>query len=194
MLTTAERQKLTQHMAKLKPEARVAHIAQLRTLPGKAAEVAVLEGIHRQLCEIEQAYYARRAAAVPLEVNGQFRQTATAEPRIEYPPYWTPERVKYAALSAAGIAGAGAGIYYVVIPATIAAVSAVVSVVSVVAPYVAGLTLAVIFLREVFMGGASAGEKKTDNYPAPNPRNSGGNVYNVYVGEGQVHVHQNGEK
>lgn len=183
MLTITERQRLTQVLSSMKPEARTAHIARLRATPGKAAEVAVLEGIHRQIC------FAERAAATPLEVNGLCRQpyTAQTERRIEYPPYWTPERVKYAAYAVGGITGIGAGIYYVVIPAVVSVVSAVVSAVSAAAPYVAGGILAVVVLKETFFG-----EKKTGAYPAENPARSGGNVYNVYVGEGQVHVHSGG--
>lgn len=181
MLTTTDRQRLKNVLADMKPEARVRHIAMLRATPGKAAEVAVLEGIHQQLC------FAERAASTPLEVNGQFRQTTTVQdkqPRIEYPPYWTPERVKYAAYCLGGITGIGAGIYYVVIPAIVSVVSAVVSVASVVGPWIAGGILALVILKESFFG-----EKKTGGYPAEVPRQSGGNTYNVYVGEGQVHVH-----
>lgn len=189
MLTTSERQKLTQHMAKLKPEARIAHIAQLRAAGGCTAEVAVLEGIHRQLCEIEQAYYAQRAAATPLEVNGQFRQTATVTPpRIEYPPLITRERVKYAAIAVAVSGSFVCLIAFVIIPVAVAVFSALVSVV----PYIAGAVAALVILRELFTGGT--GEKKTDSYTAESPRSSSGNVYNVYVGEGQVHVHQSGQK
>lgn len=186
MLTTTDRQRLKDVLADMKPDARVRHIAMLRATPGKAAEVAVLEGIHQQLC------FAERAASTPLEVNGRYRQTAPVyaeQTRIVYPPYWTPERVKYAAYCAGGIAGIGAGIYYVIIPAVVALFSAVISAVSVAAPYVAGGILALIALRECFFG-----EKKTGGYPAESPRQSGGDTYNVYVGPGQVHVHQNGQK
>lgn len=131
---------------------------------------------------------AERANAVPFEVAGQRRRESAPVPdgpRIVYQPYWNSERVRYAVAAIAGISGFGAAIYFVIIPAAVALFSAVVSVVSVVAPYVAGGILAVIALRECFFG-----EKKTGYFPAENPaRSSGGNVYNVYVGEGQVHVH-----
>lgn len=186
MLTQPERQRLTSVLSDMKPEARVMHIARLRATPGKAAEVAVLEGIHRQLC------FAEQAAATPLEVNGQYWKSSpqyAEQPRIEYAPYWTPDRVKYAAYVVGGIAGIGAGIYYVVIPAAVALFSAVVSAVSVAGPYVAGGILAIIAAKEMLFG-----EKKTGAFPAESPRPSGGNTYNVYVGEGQVHVHQSGQK
>lgn len=185
MLTTTERQRLTSVLSAMKPEARVMHIARLRAMPGKAAEVAVLEGIHQQLC------FAERAASTPLEINGRYRQTAPVapeQPRIEYPPYWTPERVRYAAMAVCATAGIVGLFAYVVIPALVALASAVVSVVAVVAPWIAGGILAFIVLRSAFFG-----EKKTDSFPGEIPRgSSSGNVYNVYVGEGQVHVHQGG--
>lgn len=176
MITQPERQRLVQVLSGMKPEARVMHIARLRATPGKASEVAVLEGIHQQLC------FAERAASTPLEVNGQFRQTATAaeQTKIEYPPYWTPERVKYAVCCVGGIAGIGAGIYYVVIPAAVAVISALVSVASVVAPWIAGGFLALVILKESFFG-----EKKTGGYPAQEPPKQSGNVYNIYIGENQ---------
>lgn len=133
-----------------------------------------------------------RASTVPFEISGRTRQqqqVQVEQPRIEYPQYWTPERVRYAVYSVGGIAGIGAGIYYVVIPAVVALFSAVISAVSVAAPYVAGGIFVLIVLRESFFG-----EKKTGYFPAESPKPSGGNVYNIYVGEGQnVHVHS-GEK
>lgn len=137
---------------------------------------------------IAERQMSQRANAVPFEVSGQ-RRNMEPERRIEYPPYWTPERVRYAVYAVGGIAGIGAGIYYVIIPAVVAVFSAVVSAVSAAAPYVAGGILAFIVLRESLFG-----EKKTGAFPAENPGRSGGNVYNVYVGEGQVHVHQSGQK
>lgn len=182
MLTTADRQRITILLSQLKPEARAAHIARLRATPGKAAEVAVLEGIHQQLT------FAERAAATPLEVNGQVRHAASVradhQPRIEYPPYWTAERKKYVVYAMAGISGISATAYYIIIPALVALASAVVSVVSAVAPYVAGGILAIFVLKESFFG-----EKKTGQFPAESQGKARGNVYNVYVGEGHVHVH-----
>ena len=185
MLTTTDRQRLKDVLADMKPDARVRHIAMLRATPGKAAEVAVLEGIHQQLC------FAERATSTPLEVNGRYRQTAPVyaeQTRIVYPPYWTPERVKYAAYCAGGIAGIGAGIYYVVIPAVVALFSAVVYVVSAVAPYVAGGIVAFFVIKESLFR-----EKKTVRFPQERDGQSGGDTYNVYVGPGQVHVHQSGK-
>lgn len=134
-----------------------------------------------------------RASTVPFEISGRTRQqqqVQVEQPRIEYPQYWTPERVRYAVYSVGGIAGIGAGIYYVVIPAVVALFSAVISAVSVAAPYVAGGIFVLIVLRESFFG-----EKKTGYFPAESPKPSGGNVYNIYVGEGQnVHVHSGGKK
>lgn len=137
---------------------------------------------------IAERQMSQRANAVPFEVSGMRRNIET-EKRIEYPPYWTPERVRYAVYAVGGTAGIGAGIYYVVIPAVVTVVSAVVSAVSVAAPWVAGGVLAFIALKEMFFG-----EKKTGEYPAESPARQSGNTYNVYVGEGQVHVHQSGQK
>ncbi len=180
MLTTADRQRITRVLSDMKPEARLAHIARLRAMPGKAAEVSVLEGIHQQLT------FAERAAATPLEVNGHVGHAASVpeQRRIEYPPYWTAERTKYAAYAITGISGILATAYYVIIPALMAFASAVISVVSVAAPYVAGGILAIFVLKESFFG-----EKKTGQFPAESQGRDRGNTYNVYVGEGQVHVH-----
>lgn len=134
---------------------------------------------------IAQRQMSHRANAVPFEVAGQ-RRSMESEKQIEYPPYWTPERIRYAVYAVGVSGGIVAALVYVVIPALIVAASAVVAFVSAVAPYVAGGILAFIVLRESLFG-----QKKTDNYPAENPARSGGNTYNVYVGEGQVHVHQN---
>jgi hypothetical protein len=185
MLTTTDRQILRDRLADMKPEARVRHIAMLRATPGKAAEVAVLEGMHQQLC------FAERAASTPLEVVGKCgpaKATYYAQPKNEAPVYWTPERIKYAVSAVSVSAGIVAISAYVIIPALVALASVVVSVVASVAPYVAGGILAVIVLRSAFFG-----EKKTGNYPAENPARQTGNVYNVYVGEGQVHVHNTGQ-
>lgn len=187
MLTTTDRQRLKDVLSTMKPEARVMHIAMLRATPGKAAEVAVLEGIHQQLC------FAERAASTPLEINGRYRQTAPVapeQPRIEYPPYWTPERIQYAAMALCATAGIVGLFAYVVIPALVALASVVASVVAVVAPWIAGGILAFIVLRSAFFG-----EKKTDSFPGELPRSStSGNVYNVDVGECQVHVHSAGNQ
>lgn len=137
---------------------------------------------------IAQRQMSHRANAVPFEVAGQ-RRNMEPERRIEYPPYWTPERIRYAVYAVGASAGIIGLLAYVVIPAIVAAVSVLVSVVASVAPYVAGGILAFIIGREAFFG-----QKKTDSYPAENPARSGGNTYNVYVGEGQVHVHQSGGK
>lgn len=130
-----------------------------------------------------------RANAVPFEVAGQRRrESAPAQDgpqQVAYPTYWSSDRIRYIGAAVAGISGFGAAIYYVVIPVMVALFSAVVSVVSLAAPYVAGGILAVIVIREAFFG-----EKKTGSFPAESPKPSGGNVYNIYIGEGQnVHVH-----
>lgn len=186
MLTTTDRQILRDRLADMKPEARVRHIAMLRATPGKAAEVAVLEGIHQQLC------FAERAASTPLEVVGKCgpaKATYCAQAKNEAPAYWTPERIKYAGAFISVSAGIVALSAYVIIPALVALASVVVSVVASVAPYIAGGILAFVVLRSALFG-----EKKTGGYPAENPAKSGGNVYNVYVGEGQVHVHSGGNQ
>lgn len=186
MLTTTDRQRLKNVLADMKPEARVRHIAMLRATPGKAAEVAVLEGIHQQLC------YAERAASTPLEVVGKCgpaKATYYAQPKNEAPAYWTPERIRYAAVAVVTGGGIVALLAFVVIPALVMAAKAVVAAIAFSAPYIAGGILAFIVLRSALFG-----EKKTGNYPAESPRPSGGNVYNVYVGEGQVHVHSGGNQ
>lgn len=186
MLTTTDRQRLKDVLADMKPEARVRHIAMLRATPGKAAEVAVLEGIHQQLC------YAERAASTPLEVVGKCgpaKSTYCAQPKSAAPAYWTPERIKYASAFVSVSAGIVALSAYVIIPALVALASVVVSVVASVAPYIAGGILAFVVLRSAFFG-----EKKTGQFPAENPSRSGGNVYNVYVGDGHVHVHNGGKQ
>lgn len=132
-----------------------------------------------------------RASTVPFEISGRTRQqqqVQVEQPRIEYPQYWTPERVRYAVYSVGGIAGIGAGIYYVVIPAVVALFSAVVYVVSAVAPYVAGGIVAFFVIKESLFR-----EKKTVRFPQERDGQSGGDTYNVYVGPGQVHVHQSGK-
>ena len=138
---------------------------------------------------IAERHMAQRANAVPFEVVGQRAKTDAPEKPVQHPPYWTPERIRYAAYAVGASAGIIGLLAYVVIPAIVAAVSVLVSAVVSAAPYVAGGILAFIVGREVFFG-----QKKTAQFPAENPARQSGNVYNVYVGEGQVHVHQSGQK
>ena len=181
MLTPSEREKLTSMLADMKPQAREAHIARLRQVPGKADVVSVLEGIHRQLL------FAEAAAATPLEIVGDTRtprKVSTVRP-TSISPLIQPDAAKKAALAVVIVGGSSAFVGLVVIPFLVAVSEAIVSL----APYAVGIACAGLFIRSFFAG---IGEKKTDNNPAGN---SGGNVYNVYIGEHQnVRVFSGGKE
>lgn len=175
MLTPEEREKLTAVLSDMKPEARIKHIAALRQKGGRAAEVSVLEGIHRQLC------FAENAAKFPLEIDGIPKREKQVQVSVSQPGeiYWNQRRVAYA-VGAVSVTGAMAYISAVIIiPAIVAVVSAIVSAVAVAAPYVAGALLGFFVIRESFFA-----QKKTENYQPP-ASGTGGNTYNVYIGNDQ---------
>ena len=180
MLTPSERERLTSMLADMKPQAREAHIARLRQVPGKSSEVSVLEGIHRQLL------FAEAAAATPLEIVGDTRKprkAATVRP-ASISPLIRPDAAKKAALAVVIVGGSSAFVGLVVIPFLVAVSEAIVSL----APYTVGVACVGLLIRSFFAGG----EKKTDNQV---PGNSGGNVYNVYIGEHQnVRVFSGGKE
>ena len=134
---------------------------------------------------IEQRKMQTRAASVPFEVSGIARPASVVVQSVPetQPSYWNAERVKAAALavSVVGIGGTVTGL--VIIPALIAALSALASVAVALAPWVLGGAVVFSFIRS-----AMSGEKKTSE---PSPAKPVGNVYNVYIGEGQTNVHTN---
>lgn len=135
---------------------------------------------------IEQRKAQVRAASVPFEVNGIRRPVSAAvQPVTEIQPaYWNTERVKAAALAVSVVGVGGTVTGFVIIPAIVAALSALASVAVAAAPWVIGGGIVAAVLRSAF----SAEKKTTEPYPAKPP---GGNVYNVYIGEGQTNVHTN---
>jgi len=134
---------------------------------------------------IEQRKMQTRAASVPFEVSGIARPVSVSVRSVPEtrPAYWTAERAKAAALavSVVGIGGTVTGL--VIIPALVAALSALASVAVVVAPWLIGGGIVFSVIRA-----AMSGEKKTSE---PYPAKPVGNVYNVYIGEGQTNVHTN---
>lgn len=135
-----------------------------------------------------------RAKAVPLEVVGA-RPAQPAAPRVQPAvpgprpaPYWTADRVRYGLLFIGGSSAVVGLLAFVVFPAIVAAVALL----SAILPYLIGGAFALVVLFSVISSAVSA-EKKSGS-SVESPRSGGGNVYNVYIGEGQVHVHPGGEK
>lgn len=135
---------------------------------------------------IAQRRHEARAKAVPLEVAGQPAPSRKERPAVVEISPLLSSKAKHA-LAFVGVTGAGAlGVAYVVIPAAIALGQAVAAFVTLAAPYVAA-ALGVALAGVLLLSGRGEGEKKTGSA-------QGGDVYHIYAGPGQVHVHQSGEK
>ena len=115
-ITKQDRGELLKRMNQLKPEARIEHIAKLRSKKGFAFQVAVLEGIHRELLIIE-------SNRTDETLNPKHNKSKPDESRVAFqlPEGWTPGKVGLATVLGGGAAVVG----YNIIPIFISVITAV---------------------------------------------------------------------